>query len=55
MQERVLGEKNQKKNHGLSPGGRNKVCTCCHSLTAPDRPGSLDLNQTDLQLSPFYL
>ena len=44
----MLGEKNQRKNHGLSSEGRNEICTCCHSLITPDLPGSFNLNQTGL-------
>lgn len=44
----MLGEKNQRKNHGLSSEGRNETCTCRHSLTTPDLPGSFNLNQIGL-------
>ena len=44
----MLGEKNQRKNHGLSSEGCNEICTCCHSLITPDLPGSFNLNQTGL-------
>ena len=44
----MLGEKNQRTNHGLSSEGCNEICTCCHSLITPDLPGSFNLNQTGL-------
>lgn len=40
--------KESKKELWAEFRGRNEMCTCCHSLTTPDLPGRVDLNQTGL-------
>lgn len=43
-----IGWKESKKELWAEFRGCNETCTCCHSLTTPDFPGSVDLNQTGL-------